>query len=89
MKITKAQLKQIIKEELQKTLGEAAGTDYYELGFSDAEQGNERYSSVMNPETGAPEWELEEFDKPNYDDGYDEASDRLGFVGSTIRGVVD
>ena len=71
MKITKAQLKQIIKEELQKTLGEAAEIDYYELGFSDGEEGKEKYSS-------APEWEVEEIDKPNYDAGYEDAVDRLG-----------
>ena len=80
MKITKAQLKQIIKEELQKTLGEAAEIDYYELGFSDGEEGKEKYSS-------APEWEDEEFDKPNYDAGYEDAVDRLGFVGKITHDV--
>ncbi len=50
MKITKAQLKQIIKEELQKTLGEAAEIDYYELGFSDG--GREEKRNILRLPSG-------------------------------------
>lgn len=76
MKITKTQLRKIIIEQIE----EAKHTDYYAMGLKDGSEGKEKYHSVAS-------WEDEEFDKPNYDSGYDDGADRVGFI-SGITGDV-